>query len=115
MAFNQPSIEKFAHEVLPGGLILVNSSMIDKVTDRNDVQVVRVPAYERAIELGNVKAANMIMLGAYIEVTRAIEEESILTAFIENGIRPEMLKSNREALEAGRQLVAGARWHGKTP
>jgi 2-oxoisovalerate ferredoxin oxidoreductase beta subunit len=115
MAFNQPSIEKFAHEVLPGGLVLVNSSMIDHVTDRTDVQVVRVPAYERAIELGNVKAANMIMLGAYIEVTHAIEEESILTAFIENGIRPEMLKSNREALEAGRQLVAGTRWNGNMP
>ena len=113
MAFNQPTIEKFAHLVLPGGLILVNSSMIDNASDRTDVQIVRVPAYEAAINLGNVKAANMVMLGAYVEVTRAIDEESILSAFIEHGTKPEMLKSNREALEAGRSLVAGTRWNGK--
>ncbi len=109
MAFNQPSIEKFAHEVLPGGLILVNSSMVDNASDRTDVQIVRVPAYEAAMNMGNVKAANMIMLGAYIEVTRAIDEESILSAFVEHGTKPEMLKSNREALETGRRLVSGIR------
>jgi 2-oxoisovalerate ferredoxin oxidoreductase beta subunit len=111
LAFNQPSIEKFAHEVLPGGLILVNSSMIDNASDRSDVQIVRVPAYEAAINLGNVKAANMIMLGAYLEVTRAIDQESILSAFMELGTKPEMLKSNREAIEAGRRLVSGIRWN----
>jgi len=114
MAFNQPSIEKFAHLVPPGGLILVNSSMIDNVSDRSDVQIVRVPAYEAAIELGNVKSANMVMLGAYLEVTRAIDQESIISAFVEHGIKPEMLKSNRDAIEAGRRLVAGTRWNGKT-
>jgi 2-oxoglutarate ferredoxin oxidoreductase subunit gamma len=109
MAFNQPSIEKFVPEVLPGGLILVNSSMVDNVSDRKDVQIVRVPAYEAATGLGNVKAANMIMLGAYLEVTRAIAQESILAAFVEKGIKPQMLKSNREAIEAGRKLVSGIR------
>ena len=109
MAFNQPSVEKFAHELLPGGLILVNSSMVDNASDRTDVQIVRVPAYEAAMNLGNVKAANMIMLGAFIEVTRAISEESILAAFVEHGIKPEMLKSNREAIETGRRLVDGIR------
>ena len=109
MAFNQPSIEKFAHEVLPGGLILVNSSMVDKPSDRSDVQIVRVPAYEAATSLGNVRAANMIMLGAFVEVTQAVDEESILSAFVEHGIKPEMLRSNREAIEAGRKLVSGIR------
>ena len=87
MAFNQPSIEKFAHEVLPGGLILVNSSMVDNASDRSDVQIVRVPAYEAAMNLGNVKAANMILLGRYLEVTRAVDEESILSAFVEHGTK----------------------------
>ena len=53
------------------------------------------------MDLGNVKAANMIMLGAYLEVTRAVDQESILSAFVEHGIKPKMLKSNREAMEAG--------------
>jgi 2-oxoisovalerate ferredoxin oxidoreductase beta subunit len=107
MAFNQPSIEKFAHEILPGGLLLVNSSMVDSVPDRSDIKVVRVPAYEAATNMGNVKSANMIMLGAYLEVTKAIDQESILSAFVEHGIKPAMLKSNREAIETGRRLVNG--------
>jgi 2-oxoisovalerate ferredoxin oxidoreductase beta subunit len=109
MAFNQPSVEKFAHELLPGGLLLVNSSMVTDVTNRSEIQVVRVPAYEAAAEMGKARAANMIMLGAYLEVTRAIEQDSILSAFVEHGIKPEMLKINREAIEAGRRIASGIR------
>jgi 2-oxoisovalerate ferredoxin oxidoreductase beta subunit len=109
MAFNQPSVEKFAHQLLPGGLLLVNSSMVTDVTNRSDIQVVRIPAYQAAADIGNARAANMIMLGAYLEVTRAIEQESILSAFAEHGIKPHMLKSNREAIEAGRRIAAGIR------
>jgi 2-oxoglutarate ferredoxin oxidoreductase subunit gamma len=109
MAFNQPSVEKFAHALIPGGLLFVNSSMVQQIPDRSDIQVIRVPAYEEANNLGNPKSANMIMLGAYLEVTRAIEQESILSAFAEHGIKPEMLQSNREALEAGRRIASGIR------
>ena len=105
MAFNQPSIEKFARELLPGGLLFVNSSMVQDLPDRSDIRIVRVPAYEAAAELGQPKAANMIMLGAYLEVTHAVDQESILSAFAEHGIKPEMLQSNREALEKGRKLA----------
>lgn len=114
LAFNQPSIDKFAQDVLPGGLILVNSSMVNAVPERPDVLVVRVPAYEAANSLGNPKAANMILLGAYLEVTGAIDQESILSAFLENGTKPDLLNKNREALEAGRRLVAGTKFTGKS-
>lgn len=107
MAFNQPSIEKFASLLQPGGLLFVNASMVQDLPDRSDIRIIRVPAYEAAAEMGNAKAANMIMLGAFIEVTRAVEQESILSAFAEHGIKPNMLQSNREAIEKGRQLVAG--------
>jgi 2-oxoisovalerate ferredoxin oxidoreductase beta subunit len=109
MAFNQPSIEKFARKIFPGGLLIVNSSMVEHIPDLSDVQVVRVPAYETAVNLGNVKSANMIMLGAYLEVTRAIDQASILSAFVEQGMKPGLLKSNREAIEAGRKIVSGIR------
>jgi len=52
----------------------------------------------------------MIMLGAYIEVTRAVDPSSIFSAFVESGMRPNILKSNREAIEAGRRLVSGIRF-----
>jgi 2-oxoisovalerate ferredoxin oxidoreductase beta subunit len=109
MAFNQPSVEKFAHEILPGGLLLVNSSMVQDLPDRSDIRIVGIPAYEAAENLGNPKAANMIMLGAYLEVTHAVDQESILSAFAEHGIKPEMLKSNREAIEMGRRIASGTK------
>ncbi len=108
MAFNQPSIEKFAPAVLPGGLVFVNSSMVTDLPNRTDIRIIQVPAYEAAGELGNVKAANMVMLGAYLEVTHAVEQESVLSAFAEHGIKPAMLKSNRDAIEIGRKIVSGS-------
>jgi len=107
IAFNQPSIEKFAYKLLPGGLLLVNSSLITDVTDRQDIQIVKVPAYEIAEQLGNPKAANMVLIGAYLEITQALKTESIHAAFVENGIKPNMIKGNMEAIEAGRGLVRG--------
>jgi 2-oxoisovalerate ferredoxin oxidoreductase beta subunit len=109
MAFNQPSVEKFAQRILPGGLLLVNSSMVEDLPDRSDIQIVRVPAYETAVSLGSVKSANMIMLGAYLEVTRAVDQASILSAFTEQGMKPALLKINREAIEAGRKIASGIR------
>jgi 2-oxoisovalerate ferredoxin oxidoreductase beta subunit len=106
MAFNQPSIEKFAHELLPGGLLFVNSTMVQDLPSRSDIRIFRVPATEAATEMGNTKAANMIMLGAYLEITRAVEQDSILAAFAEHGIKPNMLESNRDAIERGRKLVS---------
>ncbi len=107
MAFNQPSIEKFASAILSGGLLLANSSMVKDIPDRPDIQVVRVPAYEAATDMGNVKLANMIMLGAYLEVTQAVEQASIIAAFADSGMRPDLMKINREGIEAGRRLVSG--------
>jgi 2-oxoisovalerate ferredoxin oxidoreductase beta subunit len=106
MAFNQPSIEKFADAIIPGGLLMVNSSLVTEMPARSDIRIIRVPAYEAAKDMGNIKAANMIMIGAYLGVTKAINQESIMSAFAEHGIKPEMLKSNREAIEKGRQLVS---------
>ncbi len=109
MAFNQPSVDKFAPNILPGGLLLVNSSMVEKMPDRPDIQIVQVPAYETAVNLGNVKSANMIMLGAYLEVARAVDQASILSALAEHGMKPALLQTNREAIEAGRRIASGIR------
>jgi 2-oxoisovalerate ferredoxin oxidoreductase beta subunit len=113
MAFNQPSVEKFAYDLLPGGLLLVNSSLVTDVTNRTDIQVVRIPAYETAANMGNTRAANMVMLGAYLEITHAVEQESIMAAFAAKGIKQAVVKSNREAIEAGRRIASGIRLSSK--
>lgn len=105
IAFNQPSIEKFAHEILPGGLLLVNSSLVTDIPDRKDIRIAKIPAYETATALANPKGANMVLVGAFLELTQAINTESIYAALVENGIKPQMIKGNMEAIEAGRKLA----------
>jgi 2-oxoisovalerate ferredoxin oxidoreductase beta subunit len=106
MAFNEPSVEKFAPELLPDGLLMVNSSMVKKASDRTDIKVLWIPATEAANGIGNPKVANMVMLGAYLEATRAMNPESILSALGAHGMRPDILDVNRKALAAGRDLVS---------
>jgi 2-oxoglutarate ferredoxin oxidoreductase subunit gamma len=106
LAFNEPSVDKFLPELLPGGLLMINSSMVNSIPERTDVKILAIPATEAAKGIGNPKVANMVMLGAYIETTHAVEAESILSSLTEHGMRPDLLKVNREALDAGRRLVS---------
>jgi 2-oxoisovalerate ferredoxin oxidoreductase beta subunit len=107
IAFNEPSMERFAPEILPGGLLMVNSSMVKRAPERTDLKVVPVPATEAANGLGSAKVANMVMLGAYLEETRVLDPESVLAALADHGIKGELLRFNRQALQVGRDLIAG--------
>lgn len=69
MAMNNPSFTKFVQIVRRGGIVLVNSDIVTIDTDvRSDITVVKVPAGTISNELGNPKAANIVMLGAMIKV-----------------------------------------------
>jgi 2-oxoisovalerate ferredoxin oxidoreductase beta subunit len=107
IAFNEPSVEKFASEIIPGGQLFVNSSMVKTIPDRDDIEVIRIPALEAANDLGNPKVANVIMLGAYLQKTGVLNPESVLASFADHGVREELIQFNRRALELGRELAAG--------
>ena len=64
IAMNLPSLDKFEHTVKPGGLIVVNSSIIDRKVQRDDVRVVYCDAAKIADEVKNPKGANVAILGA---------------------------------------------------
>ena len=78
IAMNQPSLDKFEPAVKPGGLILVNQSIVERKVQRDDVQAIYVPSLEIASELGNMRVANMAMLGAYIEATKYLTFETVV-------------------------------------
>lgn len=104
---NLPSLKKFEGEVMPGGKIIINKSLIDEETTRKDVDAYYIPANELAAELGNSKVSNMIMLGAYLELTKAVGIEAVLEAFLkvfgEN--KANVIPINRAALLKGGELV----------
>jgi len=68
VAMNKASLNKFAPRLAPGGLLVFNSSLVDKVPRLDEgIEVIAVPADDVAIELGSPKSTNMVMLGAYLQ------------------------------------------------
>lgn len=111
IVFNQPSLDRFLEKLEPGGALFVNTSIADPKIDRKDVKVVEVPVTGMAIEMGNPKVLNIIMLGAYIGYTEVVGKEVILDA-IRHKIgakKPELLPLNEDAFEKGFAIGAAAR------
>ena len=77
VAMNLPSLIKFEPMVVPDGLLLINSSLVPEKASRSDIRAVEVPADEKARELGNGKAANIVMLGAILKETGVVQPDSI--------------------------------------
>jgi 2-oxoglutarate ferredoxin oxidoreductase subunit gamma len=109
VVMNLPSLRKFEKTVIPGGYLLVNSSMTAEKSDRCDLYDYYIPADELAMECGNRRTANMIMLGAYLEITRAVQPENVVEAFRKVfGAKAErLLPQNTVALHKGMEYAAG--------
>jgi 2-oxoglutarate ferredoxin oxidoreductase subunit gamma len=70
VAMNTPSVDKFMPMMNEGGLLVVNSSIVKGVEFRDDIEVVQVPATEIAESEGNLRGANIVMLGALAKSDR---------------------------------------------
>ena len=107
IVLNKPSLDKFEGNVVKGGNLFINSSLIAQKSVRDDINVYYVPASDVANDLGNVKTANMVLLGAYLEVVKPIDIESIYLAFPEvfGTNRMHLLPINKEALEKGAAIA----------
>lgn len=101
IVMNLPSLLKFESMVSPGGLLIVNSSLVPEKAQRTDIRVLEVPANEKAAELGNDKAANMVMLGAILHETHIVKPETIHHQLEKmfSGRKAAFLPLNRKALE----------------
>jgi 2-oxoglutarate ferredoxin oxidoreductase subunit gamma len=104
VAMNLPSLDRFEKTVANGGTILINSSLVERPTQRNDVRTVSVPANDIAVSLGNSQAANMVALGAIIKATGAIPLELIRRTMAEmlgHKGSANVIAVNQQALDAG--------------
>jgi len=107
VAMNQPSLRKFMPKMPKKGLLLYNSSLIEGVNLRDDIDVVAVPCNTIAESLHNPRVANMVMLGAIQESTRAFTNESLITVMAEwlGEKKANLLDINKQALGLGRAMV----------
>jgi 2-oxoglutarate ferredoxin oxidoreductase subunit gamma len=103
--FNKPSLTKFGAIVREGGLLFINSSLIDTCSGRQDITEYLIPANDMAQQIGNPKIANMVMLAAYVEVTKIVKFETLSKILDEKmGDKPEILILNHRAFDEGRKL-----------
>jgi 2-oxoglutarate ferredoxin oxidoreductase subunit gamma len=102
IALNLPSLDKFEDTVRPGGVIVVNTSLINRLPHRTDVTVVAVPANEVAIECGSPKAANMVTLGAYLGASSIVDLDQVKAIVTESfAAKPKLIEINHAALSRG--------------
>ena len=109
IAMNEPSLRKFDLSVKPGGWIIYNGDEFPEDCQRNDVNVLALNFTQAAHELGDPRAANMVMLGALLEISGGLTQASIDAAL------RHMVKSERwyqldeRALARGRELYRQSR------
>ena len=107
VVLNPESMDKYEPLVAPGGLLVINSTLVRRETRRRDIEAIRIPANELAVELGNVKMANIVLLGGMlaqqpIVSLQAIEEtlDKYLT-----GAKRRFIEPNKRALRTGAGYV----------
>lgn len=104
VAMNRPSLDKFVNEVEPGGIILLDSSLIDVQVERDDVTTYYVPASTLAEENGLKGLANIILVGKLFKEVGFCSEETLDKALQKciPARKASMLDFNRKAIEIGR-------------
>lgn len=104
VAMNRPSLEKFAPVVKPGGIILVNSSLIPVGTDRDDVDEVRIPVNDIAVRLGSVRSANIVALSAFVARSRLVSIDTLRQCVEEEfSKKKKLIPMNLAAVEEGQK------------
>ena len=106
VVMNLPSLIRFQNQIQSGGVLFVNSSLVEPQISRGDVDIVRIPANSVADELGSPKSANMVMLGAFTKKSNIVSLSSVIEALGSTlGSKPKLITINEKALKAGYHLI----------
>ena len=107
IVMNIPSLTKFEKQIQPGGVMVINTSVVDRESTRKDIEIFKIDAGAVAERLGNMKVANMVILGAYIAKTGAVTLEGVRKAFEKKltGEKADLIDLNIQAVKAGMEAV----------
>jgi 2-oxoglutarate ferredoxin oxidoreductase subunit gamma len=107
VAMNQPSFVRFQSILPAGGLICVNSSIVNTDGARSDIEVVQVPVMPLVEKIGNTKVANMIMVGVLVKLSNIVSFDALisnLSVILGEG-KAKLTKLNQQALELGYSYI----------
>ena len=107
IVLNQPSLDKFEPKVKKGGILICDGFGVINPPTREDIQVYRIDAMDKAAELKNSKVFNMIVLGALLQVCPVVSDKGVEKALFKT--LPErhhgLIPLNMEAIKAGKELA----------
>jgi 2-oxoglutarate ferredoxin oxidoreductase subunit gamma len=108
VAMNLPSMEKYEGSLKPGGVLVLNSSIIDRHPSRTDIRVVEIPANEIAEGLGDKRMTNMVLLGGLLANLPVLPLSAIEKALADHlpARHQKLLPTNSAALRKGASFVA---------
>ncbi|OQY27625.1 MAG: 2-oxoacid:ferredoxin oxidoreductase subunit gamma [Anaerolineaceae bacterium 4572_5.1] len=109
LAMNLPSLDRYEEALQSGGVLIANSSLINRKINRDDVRDFYVPAAEMAEKIGNPRLANMVMVGALLEAEEILPLAVVKKA-LENHLparHHKTLPSNFEAMDQGATFIKG--------
>ena len=106
VVMNQPSLVRFQNLLQSGGVLFINSSLVEMDVSRGDIEIVNIPANGMAEDLGSPRSANMVMLGAFTKKSKLVELPSVveeLGVTLKN--KKNLIAINEKALNAGYELL----------
>jgi 2-oxoglutarate ferredoxin oxidoreductase subunit gamma len=107
VAMNRPSLEKFAPAVKPGGVVLINSTLIPVRSERNDVDELVIPVNDLALAAGSVRSANVVALAAFVARSGVVPLETLRRAVEKEFDRKaKLIPLNMDAFDRGVQAAA---------
>jgi 2-oxoglutarate ferredoxin oxidoreductase subunit gamma len=106
VAMNRPSLEKFAPAVKPGGVVLINSSLIPIRSEREDVDEIAIPVNDIAIEAGSIRSANIVALAAFVARSGLVPMEALRESVKKEFARKaKLIPLNMDAIDRGVQAA----------
>ncbi len=108
IALNRPSLDKFEAAVADTGAIIINTSLIDRKAQREDVHAHYVPVNDIAVRIGNPRTINMVALGAYVAATEVVPLDAVNAAMarmMEEGGKAKFVDANTAALKEGYNAI----------
>lgn len=100
VVMNRPSLDKFEKTLVKGGLLIIDSNLVDRAIERTDIEVIKIPAQDEAAKAGSGQIANMVLLGALVAKTQIVSMDELLEALKAHG-KEKFFEINKKALEIG--------------
>jgi len=102
VVMNEPSLVKYEDKLKPGGILIMNKSLISAKHHRKDISAVSLPMTELASKLGSARSANMVAIGALLKRSKLFPIRAVALALKElmDG-KEDLVALNKKAIEKG--------------